>query len=373
VNRRLKVLHVLWSGEIGGTEEYITSLFRYFDSSKYEIFLCFLSKQGTIYEDALKISRRVSFIGIKNGFDMLGGIKFISYLYKGKFDIVHLHTPNILTNLTVSLFTKTKKVFTEHVSPGANELFEKRKLFYYLFSSSMHKVIAISETVKQKLIKHMRIDPGKITVIHDGVRTDKYHADLITPQDLKYLEESEKYILGFIGRMVDFKRPELYVEIAYEILKKNKNFYFIMVGDGPKLTQCKNMINEYSVNDNFNLLGFRRDIPNILKLFDALIFTSTGEGFGVVLLEAMAMGVPVFAVNDGAVSEIICDNANGILLNTTEPGNVAQLVVESIDNADLMNRIKKRCVEDIHSKYSVRICAQKIERVYEKILQGKED
>jgi glycosyltransferase involved in cell wall biosynthesis len=372
VSRKLKILHLLWSGEIGGTEEYITSLFRCFDSSKYEIFLCFLSEKGIIFEDALKSSRRVSFIGIKNGFDIFGGMKLFKYLYAGKFDIVHSHTPNILSNLTVSLFKKTGKVFTEHVSPGAKELFKKRKLFYYLFSGTFHKVIAISETVRQKLIKYMRIDPDKITVIHDGIRTDKYRSDIAPPQDLKIMEQSKKYTLGFIGRMVDFKRPELYVEIASEILKINRNYYFVMVGDGPKLAKCRNMINEYGISDNFNLLGFRRDIPNILKLFDALLFTSEGEGFGVVLLEAMAMGVPVFAVNDGAVSEIICDKVNGILLNTTEPRLIAKQVIESLDNEDLMNKIKKRCAEDINSKYSVSICARKIENVYEKMLPGKE-
>jgi glycosyltransferase involved in cell wall biosynthesis len=368
MKKKAKVLHILWSGGIGGTEEYITSLFGYFDPTKYDIYLCFISEKGEIFEDASKMSNNVAYIGIRNGFDILGGLKLFRYLYRKKFDVIHLHTPNILSNLTVYLFRKTRKVITEHVSPGAKDLFKKRKIFYYLFSGTFQRVIVISEFVRQKLIKHMRIDPGKITVIYDGIRTDKYHDSILPSNELNYIKESNKYILGFIGRMVDFKRPNLFVEVAAEILKRNKNFCFIMIGDGPELARCRKLINEYRINEYFNLLGFRRDIPNLLKLFDALLFTSSGEGFGVVLLEAMSMGIPVFAVNEGSVPEIIQDRKNGILLNTTDAKNIALQFLKNIKNEALMNKIKKKCVEDVSKRFSVKVCAQKTESVYREIL-----
>ncbi len=368
MNERKKVLHILWSGGIGGTEEYITSLIRYFDTSKFEIYLCFLSEKGTIFEEAVKVTRNISFIGMRTGFDMIGAFKIYKMLKRGQFDIIHMHSANILTNLVISLFRKPRKIFSEHMSPGAEDVFKKRKLFYRIFPKMFQIVIAISETVKKKLTQSLGVNAHRIMVVHNGISMEKYSASLFPPQDLIYLKENDRVIFGFVGRMVDFKRPLLFVEFASEIIKRNKNCHFIIVGDGPELEKCKNMIHHLGIIDYFSILGFRRDIPNIMKLLDVVIFTSKGEGFGIVLIEAMAMGIPVFAVNDGAVTEIIRDGENGILMDTVDPQRAACQILEVVTNMDLMDRIKKNCVTDVKSRFSIEESARQMENIYTEVL-----
>jgi len=87
-----------------------------------------------------------------------------------------------------------------------------------------------------------------------------------------------------------------------------------------------------------------------------------------VLLEAMAMGVPVFAINDGAVPEIIKHKENGVLFDTTNPKLIATQILEVIEDNELMNKIKKQSVEDVHSKFSIKMCVQQIENIYKKVL-----
>ena len=367
--RKTSVLHILWSGGIGGTEEYITSLVRQSDLFKYEIHLCFLSQKGVIYEEAKKIADvNVVHIGMKNGFDIVNILKLIKYLRQGKFDIIHSHSPNILTNIVIFLFKRSRKIFTEHVSPGAKDLFEKRKSFYKLFSNRYQKVTAISEFVKKNLVENMHIDPKKIVVVHNGIRMDKYHNMSLPPQDMIQLKKKNGYIIGFVGRMINFKRPHLFVEIASELIKKDDKYHFIMVGDGPELERCRKMIIQYNISQNFELLGYRRDIPNLLTMFDALLFTSLDEGFGIVLIEAMAMGVPVFAINQGAVSEIINHKENGILLDSINPEEIAQQILKTVENKAVMEKIKKQCVEDVHSKFTIEKCVNKIENIYMEML-----
>ncbi len=373
MNKRLKVLHILWSGGIGGTEEYVVSLFKYFDNKKYESFLCFLSQKGPIFEDALKITDNVIYIGMNNGIDVGKALKILRLLRNGQFDIIHSHSTNLLTNIIISFFKKPAKIFSDHISPGAKDAYEKRKLFYKVFPNLFQKIIAISESVKQKLVKSLKVNPQKIVVVHNGVRIDKFNSSLIPPQELVHIKKSGKYILGFIGRMEEFKRPDLFVEIAAELIKKDKSFSFIMVGDGSELDNCKSMIQDHEIGEYFNVLGFRRDIPNILKLFDALLFTSDGEGFGIVIIEAMAMGVPVFAINDGAVKEIINHKENGIILDTSAPELITQKIIENIEDRKLMNKIRKQCVKDVHSKFAINLSAQQIEDVYEKVLHSRKD
>jgi glycosyltransferase involved in cell wall biosynthesis len=365
---KVKVLHLLWSGEIGGTEEYVTSLIKQFDLSTYEIYLCFLSKKGAIYNEALKATDNVVYIGMNGGYDLGGFIRLFRYLLREKFDIIHSHSTNVLANIAISSFRKSRKIFTEHVSPGARDAFKKRKLFYRLFSNSYQIVTAISGFVKDKLVENMQINSDKIVVIHNGVREDKFNNLLPPPEDLLNIKQSNKYILGFVGRIAGFKRPDLFIEIAVELIRINKKFIFIMVGDGPELEKCRKKIDDNKIAEYFNLLGFRRDIPNILKLFDALIFTSIGEGFGIVLIEAMAMGIPVFAVNDGAVPEIIRDKHSGILLDTVDPKIIAEQILKVFEDRELIRKIKEQSIEDVRSKFTINICARKIENLYRETL-----
>jgi glycosyltransferase involved in cell wall biosynthesis len=374
--RRVKVLHALWSGSIGGTEEYLITLLKHLDYKRYEIHLCFLSEKGPIFEEAKEIENfRVIYIGIKNGLDILGAFRFARYLKNERFDLIHFHMISILSTAVMAVFAgRTPKVLTHHAGPGNIILFKKIKIFYRVFSRFISKVIAISDTVKNSFLNDLSFrNPDKIRIIHNCIDLKKFSPAHTAPSNLLYLKSNSVHKIGFIGRMVDLKRPFLFIEIAEELLKKRKDFYFIMVGDGPQLEECKNMINKLDIDNYFKLLGARRDIPNILKLFDSLLFTSAGEGFGIVLLEAMAMGLAVFAINDGAVSEIVRHKDNGILIDTLNPQEAAKEIIETIEDRKLYNSIRKSSVENVRKRFGIEKCVKKLESVYREVLLNIEN
>jgi glycosyltransferase involved in cell wall biosynthesis len=337
---------------------------------KYEVHLCFLSGKGPIFEEVRKVSDRVVFIGIKNGFDVFGVIKLCKYLRREKFDIIHSHNPNILSALPFYFLNRSRKIYTQHSRPDAISPFFKIRLFYRLFSHSFQKFIAISEYVKRKMIEDLNLNPDMITVVYNGINADKYGGDVLPPVDEIFPRSEDKIVLGFVGRMDSVKRPDFFIKIALELTNRSDKFLFIMAGDGPELETCKKLIADYKMNDRFRLLGFRRDIPHLLKLFDALLFTSAGEGFGIILLEAMAAGTPVFAVNDGAIPEIIKHEENGILCDRSDPKAFAEHIMTAMNDKALIDKIKKKSVEAVYSKFSVKICARKTEEIYEKLFNS---
>lgn len=371
MNDKKNILHVLWSGEIGGTEEYVLTLIKYFDYSRYEIHLCFLSRKGQIYEEAIRLNNvKVTFIGIKNGFDVKGALIFACYLYQGKFDLIHSHMRNFLSTAVMLLLTiGVPKILTHHVGPVDVRLFKKERRFYKLFSGVFQIITAISCAVKKNLINDLDVKPAdKIRVIHNGIDLNKFNESNSFPNDLKDIRRSDRYIIGFVGRMEYFKRPLLFIEIACRLIHKDNHFYFVMVGDGPELEDCKHIIDQYGIETHFRLLGFRRDIPEILGIFDVMLFTAAGEGFGMVILEAMSKKIPVFAINDGAVPEIITHEENGILLNTTDPATVAQQIFEAIKDKKLMNKIRNQCEEDVRARFSINVCVQQLDKIYQSVL-----
>jgi glycosyltransferase involved in cell wall biosynthesis len=370
-----KILHVLWSGGIGGTEEYIINLLRHFDYSRFEIHVCFLSEKGLIYKEASTVKDiRVFFLDIKSGYDLFGTVRFARYLCRNKFDLIHSHMRNFLSTAILSLFAfRTPKILTHHLGSIDLRHFRKNRLFYKIFSRNFERIIAISFAVKDNLNRDFDVkETDKIKVIHNGIDLNKFDFSRPLPSGTLSIKKEGSYVFGFVGRMESYKRPVLFVQVALELLKKKKNLYFIMVGDGPELKRCDDLIKEHDMEGYFHLFGFRRDIPNILRLTDAFIFTSAGEGFGIVLLEAMAMRSLVFAVNEGAVREIIRHDKNGILLNTTDPGSIADNIVRVIENRDYCENIRENALMDVRSRFSIEACAEKLENLYGSILNRAE-
>ena len=367
-SRKLKILHVLWSGGIGGAEEYILTLIRHSDHLKYQIDICFLSNDGLMFEEAKKLKDvNVTYIGIKSGFDIKGALEFGVFLLRGRFDVIHSHMRNFISTAMMNIFAgSVPKVLTHHVGPVDAKIFKKNKLFYKVFTGSFRKITAISDMVKANLIDDFGVRPvDKVKVIYNGIDLKKFSESLPFPPDIQDVQRPDRYVFGFIGRMEHYKRPRLFVKIAAELLKKDKKFYFVMVGDGPELEECRKMLNQYGIGEYFKLLGFRRDIPNVIKLFDALLFTSFGEGFGIVLLEAMSMGVPVFAINDGAVPEIIVHKGNGILFDTAEPEIIAKHILEVLEDVKLLDEMKEQCKNDVCSRFGINSCVREFESIYE--------
>jgi glycosyltransferase involved in cell wall biosynthesis len=370
VGRRIRVLHILWSGRIGGTEEYIFNLVKRFSPEKYEIVLCLLKEKGALFDEISKFGKfRVDFIGIRSGYDILGAIKFGVYLLINRFDLIHSHMRNMLSTLILFLFCpNTPKVITHHVGPIDERLFKKNRVFYCLYGKGFDRTLAISNAVKETLIRDLHCPhPEKIVVVYNGIDTRRLVPEIEPAEDLKIMNVSK--VIGFVGRMEYFKRPDLFVRTAFEIIKRHRGYHFLMVGDGTELNKCKEMVMTNGFEKYFTFTGYRRDIPQILRAMDALLFTSRGEGFGIALVEAMAMGVLVFAVNDGAVPEIIRDRGNGVLLNTIDPQVIAKEIVEILNDNQLANKIKSNAANDAKERFSIDVSAGKTEEIYGELLR----
>jgi glycosyltransferase involved in cell wall biosynthesis len=367
----IKLLHILWSGRIGGTEEYILALLRNCDRLKYELFLCVLSEEGPMLDEARRLNGvHVTFIGVKNGFDVIGVSRFAWYLIRHQFHIIHSHTRNILSTAMLYACTpKTPKILTHHVGPIDKKLLRKEKRFYTLFGGMFKKITAISKTVRTTLTDYCHVrNTDRIEVVYNGIDLRKFKEDCAIPADLDGLKRENLHVIGYVGRMEYYKRPALFVEIAHELVQRNKNLHFVMVGAGRESAKCREMIRRNGLDEYFHMLGYRRDIPNMLRVMDSLLFTSSGEGFGIVILEAMAMGLPVFAFCDGAVPEIITHGKNGILLDTVNPSIAADHISETLNDKMLLKNIGQQGREDVYARFSINVSVNMLDRVYDQAL-----
>ena len=129
------------------------------------------------------------------------------------------------------------------------------------------------------------------------------------------------------------------------------------------------MIRQSGIEEKIFLTGFRQDIPQILKSLDVLVVPSEVETFGMVVLEAMAMGVPVVSCAIGGPTEIVEDGENGFIFEKQDSIELAGKVKSILDNPVLKKTLEINGKKTVAQKYQIVDKAQKIEAIYEMLLK----
>jgi len=199
------------------------------------------------------------------------------------------------------------------------------------------KQITTCSEYTKSLILALGIDKEKIKVIYPGIRVDdkktKVDVDKMAVIKKQYKLENKKILLS-VGRLVERKGFHDVVGMLPEIIKKNPNLVYVIVGNGELEEKIKTEIKNKKLERNVLLLSNMSDEEKWIwfELCDTFIMLTREssddvEGFGIVYLEANLFGKPVIAASQGGVKEAVVDGVTGILIN---PGDERSVTVGSI-------------------------------------------
>lgn len=189
------------------------------------------------------------------------------------------------------------------------------------------RILGVSAAVRQALIA-LGVDEDKVRVVYNGVETREAPAD-----DRKRIRKElgipvNAPVAGLVGRLVDWKGPDRFLEAAAMVKKEIEQARFLLVGDaifGEKAYAegLQELAASLGIADSVVFTGFRQDVPDIMASLDVLVHASIlPDPLPTVLIEAMSMGLPVIASDGGGVPEIVEDQVTGLLV---PPGDARAL------------------------------------------------
>ncbi len=152
--------------------------------------------------------------------------------------------------------------------------------------------------------------------------------------------------------MSEQKAPDTFVKAAKLIKEEIPNAYFILVGDGELRNQIKKMIHEDGLDSSFLITGWVDSPASYMKIMNVGTLLSRWEGFGLVLPEYMACGVPIVATNIDAIPNIIQNNENGILVRKNNFEAVSKAVNELFDESSLIRQLINNAEQIVNEKYN---------------------
>ncbi len=223
------------------------------------------------------------------------------------------------------------------------------------------KIIAISDCVRQDLIES-GVDPSRVVCILNGIEISQFRAGNV-PKGCGVsagVNGSEGQVLvGTVARLHPVKALDVFIEAARITLASFPNARFIIGGTGPMEDALRAKIRDLKLEPYVKMAGFVEDVPEFLSGLDIFVLSSDAEGLGLVVLEAMAQGLPVVATAVGGVPEAVKDEETGFLAPPRNARLLAQSIARLAIDPDMAARMGAAGRKRAEELFDAKLMAQK--------------
>lgn len=203
-----------------------------------------------------------------------------------------------------------------------------RRQWWRMVANRFDAGIALSDDLEAEL-RRLGFD-GPIWVIPNFRQPQRFF-DIDRDAEAKLLRDQlglgdEVHLIGFVGHLVDQKRPHLALEVLRALLDDGRPVHLVLVGDGPLRESLERTARAMRLETSVSFLGHRNDVERIFGAVELALITSAAEGIPGVAIEAQMAGCPVVTFRIGAVAEVIEHGVTGVIVDPAEPLEMAEQV-----------------------------------------------
>ena len=297
-------------------------------------------------------------IRIKSSIDILAIVKIIQLSLKENIDlIIAHHGKDYWPAALAAKISRVRIIFVRH------QTIRLKKTTCWLINKLVDKIVAVSNTVKDSLLK-AGVSNEKVNVIHNCISLKRFNPLKIDADEVR----KELGISGtdiVVGALGKLHRDKGVYDLLYAIsslVKKDPSVKLLFVGSGPAQHNLEQEAQRLFMRDKVIFTGIRTDVERMYAAMDLFVLPSICvEGFGMVLIEAMAMKKPVIGNTIGGITEIISDNINGILVPPGDVTALSEAITRYIENKEVFQDIALEGRNTVELKFSEKIYGERFQ------------
>jgi glycosyltransferase involved in cell wall biosynthesis len=319
--RRVRVVHLLLTMDVGGLERVALDLARNTDPERFDCRIVCIRDPGDLAPVARELGVRVEALGARGWVD--GVYRLTRRLLQIGPHVLHTHNPGahrvgvparLLARIPVLIHTKHGR--NQPDNPRAVAM--NRRLAR--FSDA---IVAVSHDAARVALEIEHIPVTKVRVIHNGVEP----GEPLSPSEW----DSWQPRAITVARLDPVKDQPTMLRAVRKVVDACPVFHLDIVGDGPDRPMLERLTRELSLEANVSFLGYRRDVGALLRRPQVFLLSSISEGIALTLLEAMAAGLPVVATDVGGNREVVEPTVTGFLVPHRAPDELAAAIVALSD------------------------------------------
>ncbi|MBN3555892.1 N-acetyl-alpha-D-glucosaminyl L-malate synthase BshA [Fictibacillus nanhaiensis] len=223
-------------------------------------------------------------------------------------------------------------------------------------------VTSVSHQLKADTLELLNIDK-EIIPVHNFVDERVYYrrSNNAELRETYGIDENEKVIVH-ISNFRKVKRLEDVIK-SFALIRKELTSKLLLIGNGPELTTACELVRELDIEDDVLFLGKQENVGELFSICDLKLLLSEKESFGLVLLEAMACGVPVIGTKIGGIPEVIVDGETGFMVELGRPESVAEKAIALLKDEEKLMTFRENSVRHVKENF----LSDKIVSIYEDI------
>lgn len=371
--KKIRVLHVIDSLDLGGAQEALQNLVHFGDSDRFHFEVASMHRHG-IY------SARIAALGVK--VHALSPHKFLPFyipnlvrlLIFGRYNIVHCHLT--WANLIAKPLARLCGVKLLFNHDQTNEAFRHsgglRFEWDKLANRLSTRTFAVSASIQNFLIESENLPREQVSLVYNGINPNRFplRASVNPAIRRPWGFGPEHFVVAGVGRLHPQKNFSLFLKVAKAALARDASLRFIIAGEGALRTRLEDEIQMLGLFEHVRLLGFIADTAQLFPGIDLLMMTSDYEGLPLTLLEAMSVGVPTVASAVDGIQEIIEPGVDGLL---AAPGNEEAFVTALLhlrSSPALQKQIVDAASQKVQSTFTASRMAALVESLYNDGLRG---
>jgi glycosyltransferase involved in cell wall biosynthesis len=303
-------------------------------------------------------------------------------------DIIHNQTPAFIAIATVTYAKKYKVplVSTGHAYPDNLTAQVKwlgptkkpidaflRWYFGIFIKTSDYATMPTEIAVRDLAPKSSRVFKVKVEAMSNGIDLSRFKPGQ-APKEIyqKYDLDPEKPIVLYVGRVDREKSLDVLLSAFAEVIKKVKDAQLVIVGDGKDMDRLKGLIKDLETASQTHFLGrvVGDDLPHLYQTGTVFAITSETETQSIVLMEALASGLPAVAVDAGAIKELVQNNRNGFLKKPRTIKPIANALIKLLKSPDLCRKFSAESLK-VAKTHDISHTLAKVEEIYTKVLESK--
>lgn len=374
--RRIRVLHVITSLDRGGAENHLLALLTHADHTTFEFETAVLRGEGELVSVFREAGLEVHVLKAHSRFDPVALGRLVSVLRRGKYDIVHSHLfrADIFASLAVAQLGERAPLL---VSTRHNDdrffLNPFVGIVHYAVSARQDLIIAISDHIARFTVSRGVRDPARVRRVYHGMEPTVTEALERDGQRIRAELglQPEDFVVGNVGRLALQKGQRHLIAAMPLLLERVPRAHAVIAGRGDLEDYLRDLALEMGVADRVHVLGPRRDVPALMHAIDVFAMPSIWEGFGLVLLEAMAAGRPIVASRVATIPEVVVDGSTGLLVPPGDPLALAEALAALAHSSDRARAMGEAGRQRLRNDFSIEKMVGDTELLYRELMESR--
>lgn len=362
------------TGAGGGPEKTILNSPRFLDPLGYRMVCAYMHPPGdpgfdTIARTAARYRAPLVAIPDRGAWDWRVVTKMLAVCKREKVSVWHGHDykTNALGLLLKRLWPM-RLVTTVH---GWVQQTRRTPLYYRIDRLCLpryERVVCVSEDLLEACLT-AGVPAKNCVLLENGIDATEYARRRTATEAKAALGlPTDGFVIGAVGRLSGEKGFDVLIRSVHALVSRGLDARLVIVGEGSERANLEGLVRELRLGDRVRLAGWQADVKGHFEAMDVFALSSLREGLPNVLLEAMALEVPVVSTRVNGVPRLIQDGRNGLLVNAGDLGGLTTALAELLTNAALRAAFRAAGRRTVETRYSFATRMHRLKRLYDELL-----